>query len=115
MSFAMFLGAKIKRIIYIASDLSKNFSLFNNKLRAIITQKKRYSHNFVDNKLVRTRLPLYPKSGLSVYLLRPISSSARSGPGDALLLSVRLSAGVVECPGFFVRIAVDKCGARRTE
>ena len=39
MSFAMFLGAKIKRIIYIASDLSKNFSLFNNKSRAIITQK----------------------------------------------------------------------------
>ena len=36
MSFAMFLGAKIRRIIYIASDLSKSLRLFNNKSCTIL-------------------------------------------------------------------------------
>ena len=43
-----------------------------------------------------SRLPLYPKSGLSDRLLRPISASARSDLGDALLQSVRFSVGLVE-------------------
>ena len=36
MSFAMFLGAKIRRIIYIASDLFKSLRLFNNKSCTIL-------------------------------------------------------------------------------
>ena len=67
-------------------------------------QVRHHLRNF--SKLVKTRLPLCPKSGLSDRLLRPISSSARSGPQDAFLQSVRLSAALVECPGSFVRLAV---------
>ena len=34
-SFAIFLGAKVRLLFYIVSDLPKTLSLFNNKSRAI--------------------------------------------------------------------------------
>ena len=39
MSFATFLGAKVKRIIYIASDLSKILRYFNDMSLAIYYKK----------------------------------------------------------------------------
>ena len=36
MSFAMFLGAKVRITVYIASDLSKTLSLFNDKSCTIL-------------------------------------------------------------------------------